>query len=118
MVQVCSGLLPEVNKADMNALRFLLVHGDPHGAGRISSLLSAARHIVVAAPNLAEATEALYVERFDAVVLDAALPQAEVGEFAASLRRIEERQPRRILRSRSKTVSATSVCRSRSTRPR
>jgi two-component system, sensor histidine kinase and response regulator len=92
MVQVCSGLLPEVNKADMNALRFLLVHGDPHGAGRISSLLSAARHIVVATPNLAEATEALYVERFDAVVLDAALPLAEVGEFAASLRRIEERQ--------------------------
>ncbi len=76
----------------MNALRFLLVHGDSRGSGRISALLTDARHTVLAAPNLAEAAEALYVERFDAVVLDAALPLAEVAEFASSLRRVEESQ--------------------------
>ena len=76
----------------MTALRFLLVHGDSHGSGRISSLLTDAHHTVLAAPTLAEAAEALCIERFDAVVLDAALPLAEVAEFASSLRRVEERQ--------------------------
>ena len=81
-----------VNKADMNALRFLLVHGDSQGSGRISSSLTDAHHTVLAAPNLAEAVEALYVERFDAIVLDAALPLAEVNQFTSSLRRVEESQ--------------------------
>jgi two-component system sensor histidine kinase/response regulator len=76
----------------MTALRFLLVHGDPQGAGRISSLLADARHTVLAAPNLAEAIEALYIERFDAIVLDAGLPAVEVSEFTAILRQVEERQ--------------------------
>jgi len=76
----------------MNALRFLLVYGDSHGSGRISALLTDAQHTVLAAPNLAEAAEALYIERFDAVVLDAALPPAEVTEFASTLRRVEESQ--------------------------
>ncbi len=81
-----------MSKADMYALRFLLIHGDAQGAGRISSLLAAAQHTVIVTPNIAEAIEALYIERFDAIVLDAALPPADVAEFAASLRRIEERQ--------------------------
>jgi HPt (histidine-containing phosphotransfer) domain-containing protein/CheY-like chemotaxis protein len=81
-----------MSKADMHALRFLLIHGDAQGASRISSLLAAAQHTVIVAPNIAEAIEALYIERFDAIVLDAALPPAEVAEFAANLRRIEERQ--------------------------
>ena len=81
-----------MSKADMHALRFLLIHGDAQGAGRISSLLAAAQHTVIVTPNIAEAIEALYIERFDAIVLDAALPPADVAEFAASLRRIEERQ--------------------------
>jgi HPt (histidine-containing phosphotransfer) domain-containing protein len=76
----------------MTALRFLLIHGDSHGSGRISSLLTDAHHIVLAVPTLAEAAEALYIERFDAIVLDAALPLAEVAEFASSLRRVEENQ--------------------------
>ncbi len=82
-----------MSKTDIHALRFLLIHGDPGGADRLASLLAAAHHVVVATPNLAEATEALCIERFDAIVLDAAaLPLAEVAEFAAGLRRIEERQ--------------------------
>ena len=76
----------------MHALRFLLIHGDAQRAGRIFSLLAAAQHTVIVTPNIAEATEALYIERFDAIVLDAALPPAEVAEFASNLRRIEERQ--------------------------
>jgi HPt (histidine-containing phosphotransfer) domain-containing protein/CheY-like chemotaxis protein len=76
----------------MSALRFLLVHGDSQGCGRIASLLTDAHHTVLAAPNLAEAREALYIERFDAVVLDAALPLAEVAEFASNLRQVEESQ--------------------------
>jgi two-component system, sensor histidine kinase and response regulator len=76
----------------MNALRFLLVHSDSHGSGRISSLLTDAHHTVLAAPNLAEAAEALYIERFDAVILDASLPLDEVAQFASSLRRVEASQ--------------------------
>lgn len=76
----------------MNALRFLLIHGDSQCAGRICSLLMGAQHTVLAAPNLAEATEALYVERFDAVVLDARLPLPDVAAFATNLRRVEESQ--------------------------
>jgi two-component system, sensor histidine kinase and response regulator len=76
----------------MNALRFLLVHGDSHGSGRIASLLMDAHHTVLAAPTLAEAAEALCIERFDAIILDAALPRAEVAEFASGLRRVEESQ--------------------------
>ncbi|HEY3456300.1 MAG TPA: Hpt domain-containing protein [Bryobacteraceae bacterium] len=76
----------------MHALRFLLIHGDAQGASRISSLLAAAQHTVIVTPNIVEAIEALYIERFDAIVLDAALPPSEVAEFAANLRRIEERQ--------------------------
>jgi two-component system, sensor histidine kinase and response regulator len=90
MVQICSGTTARVNKADMNALRFLLVHGDSHGSGRIASLLTDAHHMVLAAPNLAEAAEALYIERFDAVVVDASLPRDEVAQFTSSLRRVEE----------------------------
>jgi HPt (histidine-containing phosphotransfer) domain-containing protein/CheY-like chemotaxis protein len=78
----------------MHALRFLLIHGNSQGAGRISSLLADAQHTAIVAPNFAEAIEALYIERFDAIVLDAALPSPEVVEFAANLRRIEERQSR------------------------
>lgn len=93
MLEICGGLLlGEIKKADMTALRFLLVHGDSHGSGRISSLLTDAHHIVLAVSTLVEAAETLYIERFDAVVLDAALPVAEVAEFACSLRRVEERQ--------------------------
>ena len=66
--------MPGINKTDMNALRFLLIHGDSHGSTASASLLADAHHAVVAAPNLAEAAEALYVERFDAVILDASLP--------------------------------------------
>lgn len=91
----------------MTALRFLLVHGDSHGSGRISSLLTNAHHVVLAAPTLAAATEALSIERFDAVVLDAALPLAEVAEFASSLRRVEGRQG--LARIPVVSVSAESV---------
>jgi HPt (histidine-containing phosphotransfer) domain-containing protein/CheY-like chemotaxis protein len=86
------GLMSGMSKTDIHALRFLLIHGDPEGADRLASLLATAHHVVVATPNLAEATEALCIERFDAIVLDAALPLAEVAEFSAGLRRIEERQ--------------------------
>ena len=76
----------------MHALRFLLIHGNSQGASRISSLLADAQHTAIVTPNFAEAIEALYIERFDAIVLDTALPPDEVAEFTANLRRIEERQ--------------------------
>ena len=79
-------------EADMNALRFLVIHRDPEHADRICFQLAGANHTVLAAPNLAEGAEALLIQRFDAALLDATWPPAEVAEFTAILRQVEQNQ--------------------------
>src|SRR5438445_12439842 len=79
-----------VKEADMNALRFLLVHSDAQHADRISSLLAGVNHTVLPVPNLTEGAEALLIERFDAALVEATLPMAELSKFTAALRQMEE----------------------------
>ena len=74
------------------ALRLLLVEGDPQEAERISSVLVDANHTVLPATNFQEASEALGIQRFDAVVLGRALHAQEMGEFTSKLRALERSQ--------------------------
>ncbi len=74
------------------ALRLLLVEGDPREAERISSALVNASHTVLPATNFQEASEALDIQKFDAVVLGRALHAQEMVEFTSKLRALERSQ--------------------------
>jgi HPt (histidine-containing phosphotransfer) domain-containing protein len=65
----------------MNSLRFLLVHSDPRQSDQIASLLAGAHHTVLQTAQLDEARDALFVERFDAVLLGALVSPASLPEF-------------------------------------
>ena len=77
----------------MDSLRFLLIHADASQSERISSALEGAHHTVLPMPSLDEASEALGLERFDAVLLGAAFADGSVAEFKAKLRLLAETQP-------------------------
>ncbi len=76
----------------MNSLRFLLVHTDAGKTESISTVLASANHTVLPTTGLDEAGEALYVERFDAVLLGCPFPALSLGEFTAKLRQVEQSQ--------------------------
>ncbi len=57
----------------------------------VKAALREAGHSISEAPDLAEATEALMVQRFDAVLLPASFPQSEVEEFTAAVRELDRR---------------------------
>jgi two-component system sensor histidine kinase/response regulator len=76
----------------MDSLRFLLVHSDATQSERISSVLEDAHHTVLPTPSLDEATEALYLQRFDAVLLGEAFTNGTVAAFKAKLRQVEQSQ--------------------------
>jgi two-component system, sensor histidine kinase and response regulator len=76
----------------MDSLRFLLVHADASQSERISSILEDAHHTVLPASGLDEASEALSLERFDAVLLGSPFATGTVSEFKTKLRQIEQRQ--------------------------
>jgi HPt (histidine-containing phosphotransfer) domain-containing protein len=76
----------------MDSLRFLLVHSDALQSERISSVLESAHHIVLPMPSLDEATEALYLQRFDAVLLGTSFNKSTVAAFKAKLRQVEQTQ--------------------------
>lgn len=74
----------------MSSLHFLLVHSDPSQSDRIASMLASVNHTVLQTTRLEEAGDALFVERFDAVLLGSPVPG--LAEFAAKLREVEQRQ--------------------------
>jgi HPt (histidine-containing phosphotransfer) domain-containing protein len=76
----------------MNSLRFLLVHQSPAQSEQIAALLARANHSVLPAAGLAEAADALTVERFDAVLLASEFHARELREFSAQLRQMEQAQ--------------------------
>ena len=87
----------------MKSLRFLLVHGDPRHADDIAARLASENHTVLPTAGLQEATEALTVERFDAVLMDSGFYRSGINthalqEFSSSLRQIahSQRSPCRI----------------------
>jgi HPt (histidine-containing phosphotransfer) domain-containing protein/CheY-like chemotaxis protein len=76
----------------MNTLRVLVVDTDLQEAERLAERLADARHTALPANGLEEATEALRVQKFDAVVLGSALPSDGVADFTAKLRKLEQSQ--------------------------
>jgi HPt (histidine-containing phosphotransfer) domain-containing protein/CheY-like chemotaxis protein len=74
----------------MSSLHFLLVHSDPRQSDRIASILASVNHTVLQTTRLEEAGDALFVERFDAVLLGS--PVSGLAEFTARLRKVELNQ--------------------------
>lgn len=72
----------------MESMKFLAV-GPFRSIAAISSKLVAAGHSVTQTQDFGEATEALLVQHFDAVLIPTALPPSEVSEFAAAIRQFE-----------------------------
>ncbi len=76
----------------MNSLRFLLVHRSRQQSEEIAALLTRANHSVLPTSGLAEAADALTVERFDAVLMESDFQTSGLKEFSADLRRMEQAQ--------------------------
>jgi HPt (histidine-containing phosphotransfer) domain-containing protein/CheY-like chemotaxis protein len=76
----------------MNSLRVLLVDGGSEKSEAISATLAWANHTVLPTTGLEEASEALTVEQFDAVLLASSFPAPGLADFTARLRRLEESQ--------------------------
>ncbi len=76
----------------MNSLRFLLVHRSAEQSEEIAARLARANHSVLPTTGLAEATEAISMERFDAVLMESELRSRGLKEFSDTLRRMQARQ--------------------------
>jgi HPt (histidine-containing phosphotransfer) domain-containing protein/CheY-like chemotaxis protein len=73
----------------MSKLRVLVVHHDAVELDRISNLIEKGSHAVLPLEKMTEASEALELQRFDAVVLPENTPAEELAAFASYLRRLE-----------------------------
>lgn len=76
----------------MNSLQFLLVDSDPGQSDRITSALAGASHTVLRTDGLAEASNVLLTEHFDAVLLGSGFPADALTAFAAKLRQAEQKE--------------------------
>lgn len=76
----------------MNRLRVLVVDSNGPEAERLADRLASADHSALPANGLEEASEALFVQKFDAVLLASELPRDGVKEFTAKLRELERGQ--------------------------
>ncbi|MDQ2843103.1 MAG: response regulator, partial [Acidobacteriota bacterium] len=75
----------------IDGLRILLVEEDNSRADKLVSLLFASRHSATPVASLDEATEALSIQKFDAVLLGSSYPRENVAGFARKLRDLGER---------------------------
>lgn len=75
----------------MTSLRVLLV-ADIHQCKEVSSSLLAADHTVLPTNDVEQASEAISLQKFDAVLLGDSISDDSVSEFAAKLRRLERAQ--------------------------
>jgi HPt (histidine-containing phosphotransfer) domain-containing protein/CheY-like chemotaxis protein len=76
-------------RCEVDALRILIV--GPEETRKVLATLELAGHAVIPASDLVEATEALMVQRFEAVLLTAEMPELEVEEFAAAVHELDRR---------------------------
>jgi len=76
----------------MSALRVLLIGTDTAESEHICSVLAEANHAVVPVPSFDEASEALLIQKFDAVLITPALSADGVNDFTAQLRQAEKNQ--------------------------
>ena len=72
-----------------NSLRVLVIERNPDKLLRINAVLEGARYEVLSAGSFSEATEALQVQRFDAVLIGTSASSKEQADFTAGLRKIE-----------------------------
>jgi len=77
--------------AKMTSLRVLLV-ADIHECQEVSSSLVAADHTVLPLNDVDEASEAISLQQFDAILLGDSISEESVSEFASKLRRLERAQ--------------------------
>lgn len=70
-------------------MRILTVGAE--SARKLSGELESAGHAVVAAADIVEATEALILQRFEAVLLTEETPKTEIAEFAAAVHELDLR---------------------------
>ena len=80
----------------MSNLRILLVEEDSQRADELMMSLTAADHSAVPVVNLEEAAEALFLEKFEAVLLGSGQTAESLATFGSALRGIETRQHVRI----------------------
>lgn len=76
----------------MSALRILFIGGDTPESQHIYSVLGEANHAVVPVPSFAEASEALLIQKFDAVLISPAFLTQGVSDFTAQLRHAESKR--------------------------
>jgi HPt (histidine-containing phosphotransfer) domain-containing protein len=74
----------------MSRLRVLLVHHDAGELDRISTLLGKAGHSVLPLETMDDASEALGLQRFDAVLVPESTQADALAAFASTLRKIEK----------------------------
>src|SRR3954467_15186712 len=74
----------------MSNLSVLVVHNDTAELDRLSNLLQQGSHRVLPLETMTDASEALGLRRFDAVLLAENTPAEELALFAANLRRMEK----------------------------
>jgi two-component system, sensor histidine kinase and response regulator len=79
----------ETEDALVSCMRFLLIENDPDNAERISSALTQAKHTVTPTGGFGEASEALEIQKFDAILLPHARLKEGFQEFTGNLRRFE-----------------------------
>ncbi|MFL6416005.1 MAG: Hpt domain-containing protein [Bryobacteraceae bacterium] len=73
----------------MSKLSVLVVHKDTAELDRLSNLLQKGSHSVLPLETMTDASEALGLQRFDAVLLAENTPADELAHFAATLRGME-----------------------------
>jgi len=76
----------------MSALRVLLVGSEEAESQHILAVLSEANHTVLPVPSFDEASEALLIQKFDAVLITPAFWGKGVAVFTEQLREAEKRQ--------------------------
>ena len=80
----------------MSNLRILLVEENGERADELMKSLAGADHSAVPVGNLEEAGEALFLEKFEAILLGSAQTSESLASFSLALRTIEARQRIRI----------------------
>ena len=76
----------------MGALRVLLIEKNSDESQRISSVLTDANHDVLSATGFEDASQALLVQKFDAILLGSPAGVDRAVEFTTNLRALEQKQ--------------------------
>ena len=76
----------------MGALRVLLIEKNSDESQRISSVLTDANHDVLSATGFEDASQALLIQKFDAILLGSPAGADRAGEFTTNLRALERKQ--------------------------